>query len=89
MGTSDSKLAFHEARRARDTTPKRVNIFVWLQGIIALSESDASGWSDAQWALLWNSGIDLVDVFQLVSPDQVRNIRSSKPANLALFLKKA
>ena len=58
------------------------------QGIIALSETDVSGWTDEQWAMLWESEMQLEDVFQLVSPDQVRHIRASRPQNLALFFAK-
>jgi len=38
--------------------------------------------------MLWGCEMQLVDVFQLVTPDQVRHIRASKPANLALFFNK-
>ena len=47
-----------------------------------------TGWTDESWEQLWQNEMSVEDVFQIISPDQVRRIRSKYPENLRLLIKK-
>ena len=90
MGTSDSKIAFHYVSfrcESHLSDPHPRSETLW-QGITALAETDVSEWSDEQWGKIWESNMPHMDVFQMISPSQVRDIRRSKSSNLKLLIVK-
>merc|ERR1719158_2057608 len=59
----------------------------FIEGVNRLLSEDVPSKDDPFWSFLFSSQMQVEDVFEIIGPDHVRQLKRKKPKNLQAFLR--